>query len=192
MLTCALKFIGYIMAILPITTVPNLLLKQRAARVEKIDEEIQKLMRDMLETMYHDRGIGIAAPQVGVSKQIFVLDLQEDDDNPDRPKDFYPLYMVNPEIIWESEDKCIATEGCLSLPGEVIDVVRAEKIKLKYLDFHGIEQVMDMDGWLARAAQHELDHLKGITLDDYAKPLKKKMMIERVVKRLERKKKQFI
>lgn len=170
------------MAILPIFTAPNPILKKKSLPVEVIDDKLRIFLDDMVETMYHDRGIGLAAVQVGELKRIFVIDLQEDDTNSNRPKDFFPLKIINPEIIWHSEEECIATEGCLSVPGQYVEVTRPEKITLKFLDENSTEQILECDEWLARCVQHEMDHLDGKTLLDYVSPLKRDVMIRKLVR----------
>lgn len=170
------------MAILPIITAPNPILKKKSLPVEVIDDELRNFLNDMVETMYHDRGVGLAAVQVGQHKRIIVMDLQEDDTNSNRPKDFFPLKIINPEIIWQSEDECIATEGCLSVPGQYIEVTRPEKITVKYLDENSKERILECDEWLARCMQHEIDHLDGKILLDYVSPLKRDVMIRKLVR----------
>ncbi len=170
------------MAILPIITAPNPILKKKSLPVEVIDDELRLFLNDMIETMYHDRGIGLAAVQVGVPKRIFVMDLQEDDSNSSRPKNFFPLKIINPEIIYKSEEECIATEGCLSVPEQYIEVTRPEKVTIKYLDENSNENTLECDEWLARCVQHEIDHLDGKTLLDYVSPLKRDVMIRKLVR----------
>lgn len=169
------------MTILKVLTEPDPILRQKALPVDSVDKNIQKLLDDMLETMYEDNGVGLAANQVGELKRILVIDLQKDDEEK-RPKDFYPLYVVNPEIIEASDEMVEADEGCLSLPGLRIPVIRHEKIKLKYLDYHNKQQELEVSGWIARVFQHEMDHLDGKLAIDYLSKLKKEVAIRKLKK----------
>lgn len=140
-------------------------LRQRARRVRKVDESIQKLLDDMVETMRDAEGIGLAAPQIGVGLQALVIECPEDDSDPENPPVL--LQMINPEIVrtrGEVED----LEGCLSLPGLRADVTRPERVMVKGLDREGRPMQIKAGGLLARALQHEIDHLKGILMLDRA------------------------
>jgi peptide deformylase len=164
------------MAILPILTEPDSRLREVSKPVLEVTDEIRQFMQDMLETMYDDSGIGLAAIQVGVAKQIIVLDLREDDPElKNRPEGFYPLFMVNPKIITASEECVAAAEGCLSVPSLRVEVSRPSSIKVEYLDYNGEQRTIDASGWFARAIQHEMDHLLGKLIIDYLSPLKKDM-----------------
>lgn len=175
------------MAILNILTAPDPILKTRAEPVSLVDDNVRKIMDDMLETMYHDPAVGLAANQVGILKRIIVLDLK-DDDEAERPANFYPLCMANPEIIELSEEKVEGREGCLSLPNQRLIISRPEKIKLKYSDYNNQEQELSTGGWLARAIQHEIDHLDGKLAIDYLSKLKRDMVLRKLkkIKRLQR------
>lgn len=170
------------MAILPITTAPNPILKKKSLPVERIDDELRIFLNDMVETMYHDNGIGLAAVQVGVHKRILVIDLQDNDDSENRPKDFFPLKIINPEIIFKSEEECMATEGCLSVPDQYVEIARPEKITLKFQNEHNEEKTLECDGWFARCLQHEMDHLDGKTLLDYVSVVKRDVMIRKLIR----------
>lgn len=170
------------MAILPIITAPNPILKKKSLPVEKIDDELRIFLNDMVETMYHDNGIGLAAVQVGMHKRILVIDLQDNDDILDRPKDFFPLKMINPEITSKSKEECIATEGCLSVPDQYVEIARPEKITIKFLNEHNQEQTLECGGWFARCLQHEMDHLDGKTLLDYVSVVKRDVMIRKLIR----------
>ncbi|NEO87887.1 MAG: peptide deformylase [Spirulina sp. SIO3F2] len=135
-------------------------LRQGAKRVAKVDGAIRKLVREMLQTMYSSNGIGLAAPQVAVNKQVIVIDHQPDDATSE------PLILVNPKIIRASKSICTAEEGCLSIPGVYLDVVRPEAIELTYKDENGRPQKRMADGLLARVIQHEMDHLDGVLFVD--------------------------
>lgn len=169
------------MAKLNILTAPNPKLKEKAISIETVDDSIRALMDDMLETMYHDRGVGLAANQVGVLKRVLVLDLNNDDDE-DRPEDFYPLFIANPEILESSQELDTAEEYCLSIPDVGVAVSRCASIKIKYLDYNNNTQELTASGWLARALQHEMDHLNGKILIDYLSPLKKNVAIRKLMK----------
>lgn len=169
------------MAFLKVRTAPDQILAQVANSIDMVDASVRKLMDDMLDTMYQDNGVGLAAPQIGISKRIVVIDLQSDDDQ-ERPKGFYPLYIANPEIVEASEETIVANEACLSVPELQVPVSRPKEITVKYLDYNNKEQVLSAGGWLARAIQHEIDHLDGIILLDYLSKLKKDVAVRRLKK----------
>lgn len=135
-------------------------LRQPAKRIAKVDENIRKLVKQMLQTMYSSDGIGLAAPQVGVNKQLIVIDCEPD--NPTNP----PLVLINPKIIRYSSQLCNAEEGCLSVPGVYMEVTRPEGIEVSFKDEHGRPQKLPASGLLARAIQHEMDHLNGVMFVD--------------------------
>ncbi len=169
------------MTILNILTAPDPILQTKSSPIELVNDSTRKLMDDMLETMYDDGGIGLAANQVGVLRRVLVLDLQESEDQ-NRPSSFYPLYIANPEII-EISDKIIKEEeGCLSLPEQRIMVPRPEYIKIKYLDYNNETKELSSDGFLARAIQHEMDHLDGKLAIDYLSNLKKNVALRKLTK----------
>jgi len=164
------------MALREILVVPNPLLKQVSTPVERVDDELRALMDDMLETMYAAPGIGLAAIQIGVPKQVIVMDLARQDDPPE------PRYFVNPEILWASEDTAPYEEGCLSVPEIYDEVERPARVKLRYLDYHGKEVVEDAEGLFAVCIQHEMDHLKGVLFIDYLSRLKRDRAVAKVKK----------
>lgn len=169
------------MAVLKLYEYPEPVLKKKAQKVEKVDAELQKLLDDMLETMYSSAGIGLAAPQIGVSKRIVVIDVeQEDDDNGVRQGN--PLFLVNPEIIWRSDEKVCGEEGCLSVPKQRAEVERFAQVKVRYWDYDGKEQEILGDGLLAICLQHELDHLDGILYIDRISRLKRQMLLKKLDK----------
>ena len=147
------------MAILEIKTAGNPVLRQVAAKVTKIDKRIKRLLSDMADTMYEADGVGLAAPQVGISSRIAVIDIGEG-----------VIEMINPEIICK-EGTCINVEGCLSVPNFDGEVERAKSVKVKYQDRNGKPVVLDATDLLAIAVQHELDHLDGILFIDKANAL---------------------
>ena len=135
-------------------------LRTPANRIVKVDDSIRKLAKDMLVTMYSAKGIGLAAPQVGVQKRILVIDLNFED--PDAP----PNVFINPEIISSSASLDTYEEGCLSIPGVYLNVLRPSSIKLSYRDEMGRPKKMNAEGLMARCIQHEIDHLNGILFVD--------------------------
>lgn len=174
------------MAVLPIYVAPHPVLKKIAEPVAEVTDELRKLMDDMLETMYMAPGIGLAAPQVGVSKRILVLDVDQPRDLPDdapvEERRGKPMFFVNPEITWESEDLNIYDEGCLSLPGQFAEVERPAKVKIKFLGYDGKEQEIEADGLLATCVQHEMDHLNGILFVDHLSTLKRDIVMRKLKK----------
>src|SRR5689334_13552767 len=149
------------MAKLPIITAPDPRLKVKAKPVAAVDDHVRRLMDDMLETMYGAIGIGLAAPQVGDSRRVIVLDIARDGERPQ------PLQLANPEIIWLSPELVTCNEGCLSLPEQYAEVTRPEKIRLRYLDYQNEMREMDASGLLATCVQHEIDHLDGVLFVDH-------------------------
>jgi peptide deformylase len=163
------------MAVLDILEVPDRRLTTRSAPVERIDEELLRLLDDMLETMYAAPGIGLAAPQVGVLKQAFVADLGGDGERT-------PIYLINPEITWHSESTNVAEEGCLSLPKQFGEVTRFDQVRVRYLDRASAVQEIAAEGLLARCLQHEVDHLNGILFVDHLSVLKRTMILRKLAK----------
>lgn len=135
-------------------------LRQPAKRVAKVDQEIRHLVRQMLQTMYSADGIGLAAPQVAVQKQLIVIDCEPD--NPANP----PLILINPTIKQLSRDVGVAEEGCLSIPGVYMDVLRPEIVEIAYKDEYGRPQTLKAKELLSRCIQHEIDHLNGVLFVD--------------------------
>ncbi|MDZ8051266.1 MAG: peptide deformylase [Aulosira sp. ZfuVER01] len=135
-------------------------LRQPAKRIAKVDDELRQLVREMLQTMYSKDGIGLAAPQVGVHKQLIVIDLEPD--NPANP----PLVLINPTIKQVSKDICVAQEGCLSIPNVYMDVKRPEMVEIAYKDEYGRPKTLKANDLLARCIQHEMDHLNGVVFVD--------------------------
>lgn len=172
------------MTVLRIYVAPHPVLKKKAEAVKKVTPELRKLMDDMLETMYATEGIGLAAPQVGQSVRILVLDVEQkrDEDIPPQERRGKPLFFINPEITWSSEDMRVYNEGCLSVPGQYAEVVRPDKIRIKFTNYDGKEQEMEADGLLATCLQHEMDHLNGILFVDHLSTLKKDMLLRKLKK----------
>ena len=175
------------MALRQILIEPNKILREKSLIVEKVDEDLQKLMDDMLETMYAAPGIGLAAIQVGVPKRVVVLDIEWRDkskstNNEKQEERKNPLYFVNPEIITKSENNSTYEEGCLSVPGQFAEIERPNKCYIKYLDYYGQPKEIKAEGILATCIQHEIDHLEGILFIDYLSKLKKTMIIKKLSK----------
>ena len=164
------------MTLRQILTEPNKILREKSLPVEMVDEDLQKLMSDMLETMYAAPGIGLAAIQVGIPKRVIVLDIA----SKDAPRN--PMFFVNPEIIEKSKDNSTYEEGCLSVPGQFAEIDRPEKCHIKFLDYYGKPQEIKAEGMLATCIQHEMDHLEGILFIDYLSKLKKSMIIKKLSK----------
>ena len=164
------------MALRQILTEPNEILREKSLLVEKVDEDLQKLINDMLETMYAAPGIGLAAIQIGIPKRVIVLDIAQKDGQKN------PLFFVNPEIIDKSENNLTYEEGCLSVPGQFAEIDRPGKCHIKYLDYYGQPKEIKAEGMLATCIQHEMDHLEGILFIDYLSKLKKTMIIKKLSK----------
>ena len=152
------------MAVLPIVLWPDPRLSTPCAPAGAVDEDLGRLAADMLDTMYHAPGRGLAAPQVGVLKRLFVMDVTWKEG----PRS--PLVCIDPEIHWRSDDSATGPEGCLSIPGVSTDVARAREIRLAWTGLDGIRRDATMTGFAAICAQHEFDHLEGIVTFDRIAP----------------------
>jgi peptide deformylase len=164
------------MAFLPIITAPDPRLKLKAKPVAAVDDEVRRLLDDMLETMYVAPGIGLAAPQVGVTRRVLVVDVAREGEGAS------PLKIANPEILWRSEELATFSEGCLSLPEHYADVSRAARIKLRYLDYQNEIREIEAEGLLATCIQHEMDHLEGVLFVDHISPLKRNIILRKLAK----------
>ncbi len=164
------------MALLPIIIAPDPRLKQIAAPVARVDDEIRRLMDDMLETMYQAPGVGLAAPQVGVLKRVIVVDASAKDE------ERAPLRMANPELIEVSEEDVHYEEGCLSLPEHYAEVARPARVRVRYLDHENAIRELDAEGLLGTCFQHEMDHLEGILFVDHLSALKRNMILRKLIK----------
>jgi peptide deformylase len=164
------------MAILDIIVAPDPRLKITAKAVTAVDDDVRKLMDDMLDSMQVANGIGLAAPQVGDSRRVIVVDISRADEEPD------PIHMANPELLWVSDEENNHEEGCLSLPEQYAEVERPESIRVKFLNYSGEEQELDATGMLATCIQHEMDHLDGILFVDHISSLKQKMILRKLSK----------
>ena len=164
------------MAIKKILTEPNKILRQVSKSVEKVTKEEQLLMDDMLETMYHANGIGLAAIQIGIPKRIIVMDISKSDEKKN------PMYFVNPIINNKNKELSTYEEGCLSVPNQFAEVDRPATCEVEYLDYSGAKKLLKATGLLATCIQHEMDHLEGILFIDYLSKLKKSMIIKKLSK----------
>ena len=164
------------MTIKTILTEPNKKLREVSTHVENVGREEQKLMDDMLDTMYAANGIGLAAIQVGVPKRIIVMDISKDGDKKE------PRYFVNPVIKNKDHLKITYEEGCLSVPNQFAEIDRPKKCEIDYLDYYGVKKTLKAEGLLATCIQHEMDHLEGILFIDYLSKLKKSMIIKKLSK----------
>ncbi len=153
------------MSVLPIVTTPDPVLRRKARKLREVTHDTQDLIDNMIETMRAAPGVGLAAPQVGVSARVVVIEYGDEEDD-EAPKKLYAL--VNPEIVNRSVETVTATEGCLSIPRMMGDVERHEKIQVKGLNRMGKPVKLKLEGWLARIFQHEIDHLDGILYTDRA------------------------
>ncbi|HEX3536525.1 MAG TPA: peptide deformylase [Stellaceae bacterium] len=164
------------MAVRQIITAPDPRLKIKARSVASVDAKVRRLMDDMLETMYHAIGVGLAAPQVGEALRVIVVDVAREGEKPQ------PLRIANPEILWRSEETTLANEGCLSLPEHYADVERPAAIRLRYLDHENEIREIEAKGLLATCIQHEMDHLDGILFVDHISALKRGMILRKLSK----------
>lgn len=165
------------MSLRPILIHPDPRLKKTAEPIARITPEIEALADDMLATMYDAPGIGLAAPQVGVLKRVFVMDATRD---PEAEKQ--PMVLINPEIEWTSEALNTYDEGCLSMPDQYADVTRPCEVRMRWLGLDGKSHQQEFDGLWATCAQHELDHLNGILFIDHISAIKRQMITRRMVK----------
>ena len=164
------------MALREILTEPNAILREKSLNVDMVDKDLQKLMDDMLETMYAAPGIGLAAIQIGIPKRVIILDIDQKEGQKN------PMFFVNPEIIEKSENSSTYEEGCLSVPGQFAEITRPEKCFIKYLDYYGQKKEIKAEGMLATCIQHEMDHLEGILFIDYLSKLKRTMIVKKLSK----------
>ena len=164
------------MTVKTIITEPNKLLRTISKPVDQVGKKEQKLMDDMLETMYEARGIGLAAIQIGISKRIIVMDISKEDEKKET------RYFVNPVIKNKDPLKATHEEGCLSVPDQFAEIERSKKCEVEYLNYNGEKKLLQADGLFATCIQHEMDHLEGILFIDYLSKLKKSMIIKKLSK----------
>ncbi len=164
------------MAIHPIITIPDPVLRKEAEPIERVDDDLRRLMDDMLATMYDAPGVGLAAPQIGISRRLIVMDAARDDEERD------PLIMVNPEILDLSDEMRVHEEGCLSIPEVTAEVERPAELRVAFLDREGKPQEVELEGIWATIVQHEIDHLNGVLFIDYLSRLKRDMIVKKFTK----------
>ena len=162
------------MAILPILCYHDPRLHKVAQPVAQVDERIQTLVQNMLDTMYDAQGIGLAATQIDVHERVVVIDVSEERDA--------PLVLINPEIVWASDEKQVGDEGCLSVPGIYDGVERSTAVKVRATDENGKQREIEAEGLLAICVQHEMDHLMGKVFVEYLSPLKRNRIKTKLVK----------
>lgn len=163
------------MSVLPIVTYNDPILKKETEPISENTEDLQKLIDDMFETMYHASGVGLAAPQIGQSIQLFVMDADAITEEIEGEEDVGPLVLINPKIIKKSEEKVKLEEGCLSIPEVRDEVLRPKKITVTYKGRDFNDQTLEASGWLARVIQHEYDHLQGILFLNYLSAFKRRL-----------------
>lgn len=162
-----------------IIKIPDPVLKQVAKEVSAVDDALRKQLDRMLETMYKAPGIGLAANQVGLLNRVLVMDVAQREEGDDTRK---PIFMVNPQILWESEEPSVWEEGCLSIPGHYADVTRPLEVRVRYLDYNGKTQEDMFEGLASHCVQHEIDHLNGVLFIDHLSTLKRNMIMKKIQK----------
>ena len=164
------------MKILPILIHPDPRLKKLCSPIEAVDDDARALGNAMLATMYDAPGVGLAAPQVGQLKRLFVMDCTDKEDDPS------PMVLINPTVIWASEEEDTHEEGCLSIPGMYEDITRPAEVKVAFWDMDGKECEEHFTGLWSRCAQHEIDHLEGVLFIDYLSRMKRSMITKKMQK----------
>ena len=164
------------MSLRSISIHPDTRLRKKCELVKDFDPKLENLTQDMLETMYDAPGIGLAAPQIGVMSQVFVMDCAIKDEKPN------PLILINPSILWHSEETSVHSEGCLSIPEQYEEVTRPKSVKVSFQNVKGVVSEMLFEGMEATCSQHEIDHLNGKLFIDYLSNLKRKMITNKMKK----------
>jgi peptide deformylase len=175
------------MATLEILEIPDPRLRDVAKPIETVDDSIRTLAADMLETMYAARGIGLAATQLGIEKRILVIDLQErvteDEEKEGEGEPIRdPHVIINPELLWVSDELSVYNEGCLSIPEQYAEVERPARCRVRWLDEQGAAHEEELDGLMATCMQHEIDHLNGVLFIDHISRLKRNMIVKKLDK----------
>jgi peptide deformylase len=168
------------MAIRPLVILPDPRLRLKSAPVDKIDDEVRRLADDMLETMYDAPGVGLAAIQIGEPRRLVTIDTAKKDE------ERRPIVLVNPEIVWASEETSTYEEGCLSIPEYYEEVERPARVKVRYTDLDGKAVEVEAEGLLATVVQHEIDHLDGMLFIDHLSRLKRDRVVKKFVKAAKR------
>ena len=162
-----------------IKTLKDPVLRKTAHKIEKVTPELRKLIEDLFETMHAHNGVGLAAPQVGISKRLFVVEVEA---HPEIPGSGVRYALINPEITQFSPEREVGQEGCLSIPQQYAEIERPAIVRVKYLDYHGKEAELEASELLSHCVQHEIDHLNGVLFIDYLSSLKRNMILKKVDK----------
>lgn len=178
------------MSIREIIKLPDPVLRQTSAEIETVDDDVRRLLDDMLATMYDAPGIGLAAIQIGVPKRIITIDASsriddeegEDDSEGEKDKDDGPLFLINPVILSSSDERSVYEEGCLSIPEYFAEVERPAEVHVEYVGYDGKRHELKADGLLATCIQHEVDHLNGVLFIDYLSKLKRDLVVRKFTK----------
>ncbi|HXL68443.1 MAG TPA: peptide deformylase [Xanthobacteraceae bacterium] len=168
------------MAIRPIITLPDKRLREVSKPVARIDAEVKKLVADMFETMYGAPGVGLAAIQLGEPRRIVTIDATRGEEEK------RPIALINPEIVWTSDEVSVLEEGCLSIPEYVDEVERPAKVRARFLDLDGNVMQVEADGLFARVLQHEIDHINGVLFIDHLSKLKRNRVTKKFAKAAKR------
>ncbi len=164
------------MSIKPVITVPDEILRKKSASIENVDDNVKKLAKDLLDTMYKSNGIGLAAVQIGILKRILVIDVSTKDEKKN------PLCFINPKIKNFSDEKSVYEEGCLSIPDTFIEIERPKICEVEYIDINGKLKNIECDGLLSTCLQHEINHLDGKLIIDNLTKLKRDIIIKKISK----------
>ena len=172
------------MDILDIIILPDGILRQKSVPVERVDEELKRFLDQLLETMYEAPGIGLAGVQVGLPRRVIAIDVvaKESEEDEEREPEHDPIFLINPEVLWRSDDTSLYEEGCLSIPDYYAEVERPARVRFRYLDRDGKSHEKEADGLLATVVQHEIDHLDGKLFIDHISKLKRDMVIKKFAK----------
>ncbi|MDB5477748.1 MAG: peptide deformylase [Alphaproteobacteria bacterium] len=168
------------MSVLPIHFHPDAVLRKKCETVTEITTDILTLLDDMVETMYDEDGIGLAAPQVNVPKRLIVVDVEQRE----KGEPGTPIKLINPEVIMKSDNLTVLDEGCLSLPDMRVEVARPDSVTVRYMGINGATQEIHATDLLAKCLQHEIDHLNGVLIFDYLSPLKRNIVLRRYQKNM--------
>ncbi|CAK00575.1 peptide deformylase [Bartonella tribocorum] len=166
-----------------LVTLPDPILREVSKPVEQVDTALQELADDMLETMYHAKGIGLAAIQIGIPLRMLVIDVSGNAEDTQKK----PLVIINPEILWLSDERNVYKEGCLSIPDYFAEVERPKRLRVRYQNREGKQKEIEADDLLATCLQHEIDHLDGRLFIDYISRIKRDMVIRKFKKRAKEK-----
>ncbi len=164
------------MALRPLVVLPDPILRETSKPLERVDDDVRALARDMLETMYDAPGIGLAAIQVAEPLRMLTIDLSKEDEGRD------PHVFINPEIVARGDGVSVYEEGCLSIPDYYAEVERPAMVTVDYIDLDGKKQTMEADGLMATCLQHEIDHLNGVLFIDHISRLKREMVVKKFKK----------